>query len=53
MELIVIGPLWFLCSIIAYVIGNKKCGGGCLWAFLALIFGPLALLFALIAPYRK
>ncbi len=53
MELIVIGPLWFLCSIIAYVIGNKKSGGGCLWAFLALIFGPLALLFALIAPYRK
>lgn len=53
MELIIVSPLWILCSIIAFVIGNKKSGGGCLWAFLALIFGPFALLFVLIAPYRK
>ncbi len=53
MEILVFSPLWLLCSIIAFFVGNKKSGGGCLWAFLALLFGPFALLFALIAPYKK
>lgn len=53
MEVIIIGPLWILSAIIAMIVGAKKSGGGCLWAILALIFGPIALLFVLIAPYKK
>ncbi|MCB2211784.1 hypothetical protein KQI52_06705 [bacterium] len=53
MELFVFGPLWIVFAIIAFFVGNKKSGGGCLWAFLALLFGPFALLFVLIAPYKK
>ena len=42
--------VWIVCIIKAYQIAPKRHRSGGLWAFLSLIFGPLALMALMVLP---
>ena len=45
--------LWIPCAIITWVVATKKERSGCLWFLLGVLFGPIGLLFVLIAPENQ
>lgn len=46
MEFVFLALVWLGCAIATVVVATGKGRNGCLWLFLAVLFGPLALLVA-------
>jgi hypothetical protein len=44
--MILIGPLWIICGVIAAIVAEKRGNGGCLWLFLGFLLGPFGVMMA-------
>ncbi|MCL4715458.1 MAG: hypothetical protein KJZ75_11155 [Hyphomonadaceae bacterium] len=52
MELIVL-IVWVVSFVATIIIATEKGGGGCLWAFLGFLLGPLALIIVAAMPSQQ